>query len=104
MQVEFAAICGVTTIAVNNWCRGRKPVPRWAWVIANLMSGEDSFYPQPTFEWHEILGIYPPLSLAKASHARTALAKQYHPDIGGDAQAMQRINNALDDAKKTFMT
>ncbi len=99
MQTEFAVMCGVTTKAVNNWCRGRQAVPRWAWVIAHVMDQVD-VYAQPTFRWDQTLGVCPPLTLAKAMRARAVLAKQYHPDIGGDVQAMQRINAALDAAKK----
>jgi DNA-binding transcriptional regulator YiaG len=36
-QAWFARHAGVTREAVNRWCRGSRPVPRWAiWILALL--------------------------------------------------------------------
>jgi DNA-binding transcriptional regulator YdaS (Cro superfamily) len=40
-QVAFARLTGVTARQVNNWCRGRATVPRWAAIVA-VMLGESS--------------------------------------------------------------
>lgn len=99
-QSEFARRCGVTVKAVNNWCRGRQPVPSWAWLLARyaelLSLGElDDF---PLFTWREVLGTW---SKDHARRARGRLAKIYHPDVGGDAASMQRVNAAFDEAMKS---
>ena len=36
-QAAFARLTGVTPRQVNNWCRGRAPVPAWAALIAVLL-------------------------------------------------------------------
>ncbi|GLR65425.1 hypothetical protein GCM10010909_01030 [Acidocella aquatica] len=33
-QAAFARLAGVTARQVNNWCRGRAAVPRWAALLA----------------------------------------------------------------------
>jgi DNA-binding transcriptional regulator YdaS (Cro superfamily) len=36
-QAAFARLTGVTPRQVNNWCRGRAPVPAWAALVAILL-------------------------------------------------------------------
>jgi len=98
-QSQFARHCGVTVKAVNNWCRGRQPVPPWAWGLARAaihMSLQDLLAVPPA-DWRTVLGIW---SKDHAKRARARLAKIYHPDIGGDAALMARVNAAYDAAMK----
>ena len=37
-QAAFARLAGVTARQVNNWCRGRAAVPRWAALIAVVLT------------------------------------------------------------------
>ena len=36
-QARFARLSGVTARQVNNWCRGRAPVPTWAALLAIVL-------------------------------------------------------------------
>jgi len=36
-QAKFARLAGVTPRQVNNWCRGRATVPRWATLLAIVL-------------------------------------------------------------------
>jgi DNA-binding XRE family transcriptional regulator len=102
-QAAFARLCDVTTKAVNNWCRGRQPPPRWAWALAVALTTTpaDRLVVPPRFAWHETLGLgEPPFTKARAAKARGHMAKLYHPDRGGDNEAMQRINAAFDEARR----
>lgn len=101
-QVQFARLCGVTPMAVNHWYKGRYSVPRWAWALANAASlvPLSKLSPAPTFPWFDVLGVTADSTVANATTARSKLAKRYHPDLGGDTAAMQRINAAFDTAKR----
>lgn len=100
-QAAFARLCGVTTIAVNHWCKGRRPIPRWAWILACVSDNIDvrAMEHPPAFSWHDVLGVDKGCRLSEASAARARLARHYHPDVGGSTDAMQRINAAYDVAK-----
>lgn len=37
-QAAFARLIGVTARQVNNWCRGRAAVPRWAALLAIVLA------------------------------------------------------------------
>jgi hypothetical protein len=39
-QSAFADLTGYTPRQVNNWCRGRARVPRWAAVLAVVLPGK----------------------------------------------------------------
>jgi hypothetical protein len=100
-QTDFAKLCGVTNNAVNNWCRGRRGIPRWAWVIASTPMSSvltDTL----AFTCQETLGVSYPRTPASAAKARATLAKKYHPDAGGRHEQMVRINNAYDVARKKW--
>ena len=101
-QVAFARLCGVTTMAVNHWCRGRRDVPQWAWALANALSALEpaKLRAPPRLAWHVVLDVAPDCTAKAAAAARAKLAKRYHPDAGGDTAAMARINAAYDQAKK----
>ena len=43
-----------------------------------------------------VLGLAPDASAADVRQARTRLAKHHHPDVGGSAADMQRVNEAAD--------
>jgi hypothetical protein len=42
-----------------------------------------------------VLCVSPDAPLSVAAAALKALAKRHHPDVGGDTEMMQRLNNAL---------
>lgn len=37
-QAAFARLTGVTPRQVNNWCRGRAAVPKWAAILALVLA------------------------------------------------------------------
>ncbi len=43
-----------------------------------------------------MLGVQPDATLEELSAARRRLALELHPDVGGDAEAMQAVNGAFD--------
>ena len=101
-QVAFARLCGVTTMAVNHWCRGRRDVPQWAWALVNALAASEpaKLLAPPRMPWHIVLNVPADCTAKAAAAARAKLAKRYHPDAGGDTAAMARINAAYDTAKK----
>jgi hypothetical protein len=44
----------------------------------------------------QVLGLRPDATAADVRQARTRLAKHHHPDVGGSAADMQRVNEAAD--------
>jgi transcriptional regulator with XRE-family HTH domain len=78
-QAAFARLTGVTPRQVNNWCRGRAAVPRWAALLAIVL--EDTTQDALTI-------------VAEARRAMTGLVRRYHPDKGGQPAQMTRINAA----------
>ncbi len=50
----------------------------------------------PLSEAYKELGMSPPVTKAAVKARRRELAKQYHPDIGGDGKKLARINAAAD--------
>lgn len=101
-QAAFARLSGVTSMAANNWCRGRSRVPQWAWVLASAAAlvPADDLVIVPELAWHQTLGVSPFATPQQISAARNALAKKYHPDVNGSRAAMQRINAAFEAAKR----
>jgi len=49
---------------------------------------------------YEVLGLRPGVSREVADAAYRALAKSRHPDHGGTTEAMQELNDAMDDLRK----
>jgi hypothetical protein len=49
-----------------------------------------------------VLGVAETASLDELAAARRRLAQRHHPDLGGDAGAMQRVNAAYDAAVKVI--
>jgi DnaJ domain len=47
---------------------------------------------------YTVLGVSADASMAELTAARRRLAMTMHPDVGGDAAAMQALNRAFDDA------
>jgi transcriptional regulator with XRE-family HTH domain len=98
-QAAFARLTGVTPRQVNNWCRGRAAVPRWAALLAIVLDDttQDALTimaEETAFGWHEILGVAGTPDAAEARPAMTGLARRYHPDKGGQPAQMTRINAA----------
>src|ERR1700722_11937115 len=98
-QAGFARLAGVTARQVNNWCRCRAAVPRWAAVLALVLAEItpeelEIRLAEASFAWHEVLGVAADADAATARRAMTRLALLYHPDTGGDPAQMVRINAA----------
>lgn len=49
--------------------------------------------------WWNVLGVHPQADLATAQRAYRDLARQHHPDAGGDAGTMAMINRAWEQAQ-----
>jgi DnaJ-domain-containing protein 1 len=100
LHTEFAArLTGVTPRQVNNGCRGRAAVPKWAALLAIVLEDttEDTLAirtEETAFDWHEILGVAGTADAAEAPRAMSKLALIYHPDKGGQPAQMSRINAA----------
>ncbi len=104
-QVAFARLAGVTARQVNNWARGRAAVPHWAALLAVAVLEQSVealviALEETTFSWAEVLGVGPSSEPAEARRAMTRLAVLYHPDKGGIAEHMVRINRAYEEARK----
>ncbi len=52
------------------------------------------------FRWHETLGVAPNAAQATLHRAMTRLATLYHPDKGGQAEQMIRVNAAYERASR----
>ena len=50
-----------------------------------------------------VLGVAPTATLAEVRAARRRLAKELHPDLGGDPALMQEVNRAFDQAVRTLL-
>jgi len=50
-----------------------------------------------------VLGVAPTATLAEVRAARRRLALQLHPDRGGDAERMQEVNRAFDQAVRALL-
>jgi hypothetical protein len=50
-----------------------------------------------------VLGVAPTATLAEVRAARRRLAFQLHPDRGGDAERMQEVNRAFDQAVRALL-
>jgi hypothetical protein len=50
-----------------------------------------------------VLGVAPTATLAEIRAARRRLAMELHPDRGGDAQRMQEVNRAFDQAVRVLL-
>ena len=102
-QAGFARLAGITPRQVNNWCRNRAAVPRWAAALALVLAGItpeelDIRLEEAVFAWHEVLGVAPNADVDTARRAVARLALLYHPDTGGDPAQMARINAAYETA------
>jgi hypothetical protein len=56
--------------------------------------------PAPARDWHEVLKVGADTPLAVAEAAYHALAKTAHPDKGGSVQAMNVLNEAIEEARR----
>jgi transcriptional regulator with XRE-family HTH domain len=103
-QAGFARLTGLTARQVNNWCRGRAAVPRWAAALAVVL---DEYSPdaiamrleEASFSWYETLGLPPAADATSVRQAMRRLALAYHPDKGGTPAQMARINAAYAQAR-----
>jgi transcriptional regulator with XRE-family HTH domain len=104
-QAAFARVAGITARQVNNWARGRAAVPQWAALLAAALlehsaEGLIIALEEAKFSWAEVLGVKPDAEPAEARRAMTRLAVLYHPDKGGTADQMVRVNRAYEEAQK----
>ncbi len=104
-QAAFARLAGITARQVNNWARGRAAIPQWAALLASALTEQSAELlihrlGEATFSWAEVLGVSPDAGPAEARRAMTRLALIYHPDKGGTAEQMVRINSAYEEAQK----
>ena len=103
-QAGFARLAGVTARQVNNWCRGRAAVPRWAIVLAAVLQDTSPeavriLREETAFAWHETLGVSPNADAATLRLAIAQLALIYRPDKAGQTDLMGRVNAAYDRAQ-----
>lgn len=56
--------------------------------------------PEAPKHWSEVLGVSPAAGADSIRLAYREAAKKAHPDAGGNAGAMQRVNRAFEEAKK----
>lgn len=52
--------------------------------------------------WREVLGVGPEATIEQAKAAYRELARRHHPDAGGDAETMSRINRAWQQAEEQY--
>jgi hypothetical protein len=52
-------------------------------------------------QWFQVLGVSAHAGRAELEAAHARLAMQYHPDRGGDAHTMARINVARDEGLRS---
>ena len=103
-QAAFARLAGVTARQVNNWARGRAAVPQWAALLAVALlehsaEGLIIALEEAKFSWAEVLGVRPNAEPVEVRRAMTRLAVLYHPDKGGPAEQMARIDGAYEEAR-----
>jgi transcriptional regulator with XRE-family HTH domain len=106
-QAGFARLAGVTARQVNNWCRNRAAVPRWAGALALLLAEItpeelEIRLEEAVFAWHEVLGVAPNADVSAIRRAMTKLAFRYHPDRGGAPGDMTRVNAAYQTAQQAM--
>ena len=110
-QRAFAKLADYTPQHVNAWCRGRKPVPTCASLLLKIICYQvelAEITPQQFFEtlrdveieWWETLGVAPEAQPSEVRTAWKGLAKQLHPDFGGNALLMARVNAAYEHFKR----
>ena len=99
-QAAFARLTGLTPRQVNNWCRGRAVVPRWAAVLAVLLEERSPealslALEEAAFTWQETLGL-PPAADATSirrpcpAGARLRSGQRRHPGADGPRQRRLR--------------
>jgi hypothetical protein len=106
-QVAFARLTGVTARQVNNWCRGRATVPRWAAIVTSMLgeSSEDALVirlEETTFLWHETLGVPPNAEAGAVRSAMAALELVCPADADGRREQRARIDRACEAACAAF--
>ncbi len=104
-QAAFARLTGVTARQVNNWARGRAPVPAWAGLLAAIVQAQSPALLAIAAEatapaWHETLGVAADADPATARRAMAGLAWHHHPDHGGSPVQMARVSAAYEAAQQ----
>jgi transcriptional regulator with XRE-family HTH domain len=106
-QAAFARLTGVTPRQVNNWCRGRAAVPRWAALLAAVLGdiSQEALVirlEETTFLWHETLGVPPNAEAGAVRSAMAALKLIDLPDTDGRVEQRTRIDRACEAACAAF--
>lgn len=59
--------------------------------------------PAPLPRWCRVLGLTLAATRAEAERAYRTLAKKAHPDLGGSTEAMQELNVAIAEARRSLI-
>lgn len=68
--------------------------------LEQAFAGYTALPPEPSSDWHLVLGVSPSASLEDIETAYRAAALKAHPDRGGSHDAMTRLNTARMAAKR----
>ncbi|HUN50236.1 MAG TPA: hypothetical protein VMU42_03940 [Candidatus Sulfotelmatobacter sp.] len=103
-QARFARLAGVTARQVNNWCRGRAAVPRWAAILALTLQEITAdrlklALEERDFGRHEALGTPPAAGAPTTRPVMTTLALSDRPDEAGTEPQMIRCNASNEKAR-----
>ena len=104
-RAGFAALCGVSTMAVSRWMRGRLP----AWPVRLLLADRklidliDTGVADLPLPWQVVLGVPRDCDSAIARQAYRSLSMRHHTDhCNGDDTAMKKLTRAWIEAKAHY--
>ena len=78
-----------------------RAIERHGVATVDQMMGAFVALPAPR-QWFDVLGVRPDSPLEVAEAAYRSLARDNHPDVGGDADAMSEINAAMQIARESL--
>jgi hypothetical protein len=81
-----------------------KATRSWAEMAERVFGGRARSPEEPKEWWAKVLGLTVPYSTAAVKNAYRRLAKESHPDAGGDAAEFMRIENAYQAALRSVRT
>lgn len=86
-------------VAISKHIEALRGIDRWGVGTMEQAFGGYVALPPAAEEWWLILGVDPDASREEIDTAYKRLAQEAHPDRGGDAEAMAKLNMARDAAK-----